>query len=506
MNKMRGEVKGEMSGFWARVRQQSLHNKFRMIAAGVVLLMMLMGGASIVLVSSSTQSMQAILDANQMANDLQQAMAAETHSFKAYIQDRGEEARQSYEASAQKMQAALAALPFSYEEIGESRYEIMWTIHSSYERYCTARDRVLTMTPGEDTYISALYEVYSMQEYLAQYCAELTQRVLNEGTERYARESAFYLRLPYWLLVIVVAGLLALLGLLYTALGSLFRGLSRLAMASHSIEQNIFTDPDLAWEVEDEMGALVRAFNKMKHATEENLMMQQRLHEEELNRVRLEKRFADAQFRALKNQLNPHFLFNTLNTIARMARLEHAPTSERMTIAVSNLLRYNLRTTAPLVPLSQELKVVQDYLFIQEMRFGDRIRYELNCHVEQSALVPGFLLQPLVENAIQHGLSGTENGGTIRIRVRRVRGRIHVIVADDGMGMSSERLEQIRLAMRQGDNDVGIGLCNLERRIKGLYEDGRACVYSSPGKGTSILIEFGTPKAEYLAAALPAEK
>ena len=79
----------------------------------------------------------------------------------------------------------------------------------------------------------------------------------------------------------------------------------------------------------------------------------------------LEKRFAAAQFQVLKNQLNPHFLFNALNTVARMAKIEDAPVSEQMTVAVSNLLRYNLRTNDPLVPLSQELKVVRDYLYIQ---------------------------------------------------------------------------------------------------------------------------------------------
>ena len=242
------------------------------------------------------------------------------------------------------------------------------------------------------------------------------------------------------------------------------------------------------------MGQLARAFNKMKHATQENRAMEERLHREELGRIDLEKRFAAAQFRALKNQLNPHFLFNTLNTIARMAKIEGAPTSEQMIVAVSNLLRYNLRTNDPLVPLAQELKVVEDYIYIQHMRFGDRVRYRLDCRADTTTKVPVFLLQPLVENAIQHGLSSQENGGAICVCVRSVQDRLRIAVTDTGCGMTPEQLAAVRQAMVVGDNAKGIGLCNLARRISGMYADGRVQVYSKAGCGTAVVMEFGTLK------------
>lgn len=476
------------------LRRLPLRQKIGALAAGIVLLMLSTGIVSILLVTRTTHTMQSILNDNQVSYNLQQAVAAESHAFRALVQTPGEETRKAYDEAAAETARCLAAVPYDYALTGEARFEITWTIRSSYETYCARRDAVLAMDPATAGYIDALYDVYAMQEYLAQYCGELTARVLQAGNDTYNAESSRMVVLPYLLTAVVLAATLGLLAVLYTTMGGLFRGLAGLAQAARNIERNDFSDPDLAWESDDEMGQLARAFNKMKHATQDNRAMAERLHREELGRIDLEKRFAAAQFQALKNQLNPHFLFNTLNTIARMAKIEGAPTSEQMTLAVSSLLRYNLRTNDPLVPLAQELKVVDDYMYIQQMRFGDRVRYRLDCQAARDTLVPVFLLQPLVENAVQHGLAGQENGGGICVCVRAVDGRLRIAVTDTGGGMPPERLAAVRKAMVEGDNAKGIGLCNLGRRIAGMYRDGRVDVYSKAGCGTAVIMEFGTLK------------
>ena len=478
-------------GFFWRL---PLRRKIGVLALGIVLLMLSTGVVSILLVTRSTHTMQNILNDNQLSYNLQQAVADEAHAFRTLIQAPGVEARQAFEEAAAETARCLAEIPFDYELTGEARYEVTWTIRSSYETYCSRRDAVLAMDPAADGYIDALYDVYAMQEYLSQYCGELTARVLQAGNDTYNAESSRVVQLPLVLTGVLLAATILLLFVLYSAMGDLFRGLGQLAQASRNIEQNNFSDPDLAWESDDEMGQLARAFNKMKHATQENRAMEERLHREELGRIDLEKRFAAAQFRALKNQLNPHFLFNTLNTIARMAKIEGAPPSEQMIVAVSNLLRYNLRTNDPLVPLAQELKVVEDYIYIQHMRFGDRVRYRLDCRADTTTKVPVFLLQPLVENAIQHGLSSQENGGAICVCVRSVQDRLRIAVTDTGCGMTPEQLAAVRQAMVVGDNAKGIGLCNLARRIGGMYADGRVQVYSKAGCGTAVVMEFGTLK------------
>jgi len=237
----------------------------------------------------------------------------------------------------------------------------------------------------------------------------------------------------------------------------------------------------------------------MKHATrdyitatEEKRQMEEKLYRHELERAELEKRFSMAQLQLIKSQLNPHFLFNTLNMITRMAQMEEAPVTEEMLVAISSLLRYSLRTSNAFEPLEQELKVVKDYMYIQKMRFGDRIQWEINCSMDlYKEDVPVFMLQPLVENAVIHGIQEKENGGSINIRIEKRGELLWISVADTGKGMDSETLTAIRKAIETKGTGLGIGLGNIYRRISYYYEYGKVTIDSGENSGTVVQIEFG---------------
>ena len=213
---------------------------------------------------------------------------------------------------------------------------------------------------------------------------------------------------------------------------------------------------------------------------------------EELGKLETEKRLEMIKLELLKSQINPHFLFNTLNVISGMAKLEEAETTEKMILALSSLFRYNLKTPEQSVPLAKELKVVADYMYLQQMRFGERIRYELNCKVEQElVMVPAFTFQPLVENAIIHGVSPKEEGGSIRIVVRQKEMRLHIVIGDDGIGMTEEELQQLKSRLKTDDaRHSGIGLGNVYRRITAMYADGNFEIYSKKNAGTVIFIDI----------------
>ena len=185
-------------------------------------------------------------------------------------------------------------------------------------------------------------------------------------------------------------------------------------------------------------------------------------------------------------------MFNTLNVISGMAKLEEAETTEKMILALSSLFRYNLKTPEQSVPLAKELKVVADYMYLQQMRFGERIRYELNCKVEQElVMVPAFTFQPLVENAIIHGVSPKEEGGSIRIVVRQKEMRLHIVIGDDGIGMTEEELQQLKNRLKTTDaGHGGIGLGNVYRRITAMYPDGDFEICSKKDAGTVIVIDI----------------
>ena len=206
--------------------------------------------------------------------------------------------------------------------------------------------------------------------------------------------------------------------------------------------------------------------------------------------MEMEKQLSGARLELLKSQINPHFLFNTLNMIACMAKLEEAATTERMISSMSSLFRYNLKTSEQVVPLARELKVAQDYMYIQQMRFGSRIRYSCDLTVDaEKAMIPAFTLQPVVENAIVHGLSKKEQGGRVHIRIWKKDKTLVISVADTGLGMSGERLAEVAEAMKERrTSKIGIGLGNIYKRIHMMYKEGEFRITSREGRGTVVQI------------------
>jgi two-component system LytT family sensor kinase len=190
----------------------------------------------------------------------------------------------------------------------------------------------------------------------------------------------------------------------------------------------------------------------------------------------------EARLAALTSQINPHFLFNTLNSVSSLIRTD--PNQARvMVVKLSKVLRRLLRKHENFSALRDELSFIEDYLAIEVVRFGDKLRFEKDIADDTlDMLVPSMMLQPLVENSIKHGLSSKVEGGTIRIRTRRQASRLHLLVEDDGVGIPEAKLVTLL--------DSGIGVTNVNERLKVLFaNEYRMWIDSQPGKGTRIHIE-----------------
>ena len=211
------------------------------------------------------------------------------------------------------------------------------------------------------------------------------------------------------------------------------------------------------------------------------------------NALRMELKFEEqkrllleARLDALQRQINPHFLFNTLNSIASLVRMKPELARE-MTVKLANILRALLKDHDSFVPLSDELKFTDDYLDIEVVRFGaEKLRVEKDIDPRTlSVAVPSILLQPLIENSIKHGLEPRINGGTITVRSRLEGDRILIEVADDGVGISAGPANSLR------KTGAGIGMKNVRERLEVLYgTQARFTVVSNPGRGTLVAIEI----------------
>ena len=473
----------------------SIKKKIGIFAAMVILIMALSATFSICIMNFSLGGFNTILNDNSRCHDFQEALDLEIESFADYIRDATPDTRDQYVLSCVRTERCLRSLPFDYARIGTERYARTWSILNGYETYQAYRDELAETQVRESDFVERLYRVYKMQEYLQTYARRLVQVTLKEGNDSYQEKVPVFYNMPYLILAISAVFMGFVMFLTKILSNALVSPAVLLAQCARKIAKNDFTGEDPSVENRDEMSELVRAFNKMKRSTKgyidtlkENHRMSELLHREEIERVEMEKQLSGARLELLKSQINPHFLFNTLNMIACMAKLEEAVTTERMISSMGSLFRYNLKTSEQIVTLARELKVVQDYMYIQQMRFGSRILYSCDLKVDaEQAMIPAFTLQPVVENAMVHGLSKKEQGGRVHVRIWEQGNRLVISVADTGLGMSEERLAEVTEAMKERRTSrIGIGLGNIYKRIHMMYKQGEFRIASIEGRGTVI--------------------
>lgn len=248
---------------------------------------------------------------------------------------------------------------------------------------------------------------------------------------------------------------------------------------------------------QDEIGLLERGYNSMM----------QRMKELVENEYQKEIEVKNAQLMALQAQINPHFLNNTLNLIGGMALVKGAPEIYKITKVIGDLLRYSISSGHDAAALEEELKHIRNYLFIQEQRFAGRCTVTIDYDGTDYGLqLPRFTLQPLVENAFEHGLQAKEGSWQVRIRLKAIRKHMVILIEDNGMGMDQARLKQLRSELNEGiaikhdrpdqEKDMprmrkGIGLKNVNARLK-LHFGERAAmrIYSKLGKGTIFALKL----------------
>ena len=212
-----------------------------------------------------------------------------------------------------------------------------------------------------------------------------------------------------------------------------------------------------------------------------------------------ERLLLQARMEALQNQINPHFLFNTLNSVSSLVRFD-PDTARELIIKLANILRRLLHSSDAFAPLREELEFIDNYLDIEVVRFGrDKLRVVKELDPPSlETMVPSMLLQPLVENSIKHGLASKIEGGSIYLRSRLTDSHLIIEVEDDGVGMGAANL----LERPTGLGGTGIGMANVAERLKVLYGDTtRMTIDSHEGKGTLVRLRLPVLHSE---GAIPA--
>ncbi|WP_164744391.1 sensor histidine kinase [Paenibacillus xylaniclasticus] len=245
----------------------------------------------------------------------------------------------------------------------------------------------------------------------------------------------------------------------------------------------------------DEIGQLSRQFNAMMKSIRD---LMEEVKETNLQRNRLQMKQKEIKLRMMASQINPHFLFNALESIRMKAHMNKQTEIAQTVKLLGTLMRKNLEIGGSSIALSDEIDIVRCYLEIQRFRFGDRLVFELDIAPESMSLrVPPLIVQPLVENAVVHGLETKEEGGCVIIRTRVTDNfkKLIIEIADNGQGMEEQRLLELLESLEDMEDREGyrIGMRNVHQRLKLMHGDAYTLTLeSTPEQGTFIRLELPT--------------
>lgn len=489
----------QVKTFWRDLSIRiKLWSYFFIVIALVSLFNLYLNNNNYAIVDQFNQTMTGYYTINQLLNLTEENGQA----INRYLRDRDLDDKDVYLKTQSDIKGITADLYQQYDS--REIYFILTAIDNSSDVYFETWDLAIEERENQvDTYYNNYYSGETIQEYTLGYIQQLLTLSLEEGTSLYnelARQASFMRQLSF--LLIGAAFVFALfIGALFA--NYLVRPIKKLSDLSMKMSAGELDVEAVEYEANDEVGVLGQSFNTMSASIrkyvedlEQTAFIEKKLHEEELEVIRMEQLVREAKFHALQSQINPHFLFNTLNTISRTAMFEDADNTVGLIHSLSSLFRYKLKQDNEIIPLKEEINIINEYIHLQKVRFKERLEFIVDMdQLSLDVMIPIFIFQPVVENAIIHGIEPKVEGGKVRIKVRTsekdglMMTRVHI--TDTGVGMDQATLDRVKLYELTGHKSIGVG--NVFNRFLLTY--GEECAFdiqSKPGLGTCVKFKFQT--------------
>lgn len=386
---------------------------------------------------------------------------------------------------------------------------IIKDIKNMIDTYLHETDAAVSAKRGRDIneYITRYNEANKIFNYLNLYINKLNNGQFRENTERYMIVSGRLTFVQLLNISVIISVVLFNIVLILWITYKITQPIIKLSHAADEISKGNFDVEEVNVYTDDEISVMAQAFNRMASSIrlyideiKEKAELEGRLKEQEMQNLSMMAHLKEAELHALQSQINPHFIFNTLNAGAQLAMLEGADKTCFFVENVANLFRYNLKKLDKPVTLREEIKNINTYIYILKARFADRIDFFQD--IDDSVLdvkMPCMILQPIVENAFIHGIGEMEMGGKIGILVSSKEDWILVSVKDNGRGMQEEQIKRLL----EGDDTktesehiksghtTGIGMNNVISRLRLFFNrDDVLEIFSKPGSGTEMIIKI----------------
>ena len=381
-------------------------------------------------------------------------------------------------------------------------YLLLENIRNMTRSFLTEADRAEQAKRARDGsgYNRAFLEVVRYGANIKWAIDRLITNQLEENSHRYLLISNRLVLIQRLGLFLVMGAILFSIGISIWTSSRITRPIQKLADVAQRISKGNFAVAPLKVSTNDEIGVVTNAFNEMAASIAKLIAeiksqtdLEIRLQEQELQNLSMKNVLREAELLALQSQINPHFLFNVLNAGVQLAIMENADRTADFVEKVSTLLRYNLQKLDKPVTIQAEANHLETYFFILKTRYGNT-RFQFIIDIDPMAAdfqIPLLTLQPIVENALIHGVEDMENGGIIKIIAYPEDSEVIIIVSDNGRGMDAHTLSNLLTGQPVASHTTGLGLHNVRERLQLFFrKENLLTIESFPGKGTSVRLKL----------------
>ena len=420
-----------------------------------------------------------------------------------YLKTRGSNVLQEYYISQQNLSEQLVKVQ---EETMDRQISVLKNnIYYLGKNYLKVSEEAVKAKRGRDvqTYGERYEKAGKIKEYLNGYISSLNNIQFQGNSNNYLllQNSLYYMEVVGTIMFFVVVLCDTIMVVMMTR--RLTKPLKILSGRAKEVTAGDLSVDIPVFRTGDEVESLSKAFDKMMGSIREYVEAQRISMEKENemreNELKTQTLLKDAQLKYLQSQINPHFLFNTLNAGMQLAMIEDADKTALFIENMAEFFRYNLSRINEDATLADEIRLVDHYIYILNVRFAGDIHYKKEIEPGlENVLVPSMILQPLVENAVQYGIRGVEWEGWVTLRTWQEAGTVYIEVADNGRGMSQELIERVlcgkNVKNRKNSKSNGIGVYNVLERLQMYYTTEDVLEIESDGEGKGTRFTLKIPK------------
>lgn len=481
----------------------SVKNSIQTRLSGVMLLVLVFAlGINVFIfkqIHTAVTRIDAVFSSNTAVNELSESLEQVESTVYEYLNTKSTQALENYYRYEQNYKNLIEEL--NDRNLDNEVKMLEKNIRRMSESYLEQTNETVQAKRGRNVekYKTSYEDENELYEYINVYIYKLNNLRFKTNSANYqlllSAMNVLY-KLCIFVMLVVYA-----LGLAVTTLlvRNMIRPLTALSNTAHEVAKGNLNVPQLPVVVEDEVGVVTRSFNQMLESIRQNIEQlkesmerQAQMKERELL---METHLKEAQLKYLQAQINPHFLFNCLNAGAQLAMLEDAERTGIFLEKMADFFRYNVRKMEDDAMLFEEVEAVDNYIYILNVRFAGDIHYEKD--VDEGIgdfRIPSMILQPLVENAVQHGIHDCMETGKIKMSIHKAGEDLEITVSDNGAGMTPEMIQSVMAGRARNNGEdrysTGIAVGNVIDRLELYYKQKGLLIIESDGlgKGTSVHI------------------